>query len=88
MEEISLGLAAGNNENNLAAIFVSPKFQGKGIGKQLMSHAKIQRSMLTLSVYKENEASYQFYLAQGFTVISEQTDEHSGHQEYTMSVGT
>ncbi len=44
--------------------------------------------MLTLSVYKENEASYQFYLAQGFTVISEQTDEHSGHQEYTMSVGT
>jgi putative acetyltransferase len=75
------------NENNLAAIFVSPEFQGKGIGKQLMSHAKKQRVGLTLSVYKENEASCQFYLSQGFTVVSEQTDEHTVHQEYTMSIG-
>lgn len=76
------------NENNLAAIFVSTEFQGKGIGKQLISHAKKQRDRLTLSVYKENEASCQFYLSQGFAVISEQTDEHTGHQEYTMSIGT
>lgn len=75
------------NGNNIAAIFVFPEFQGKGIGKQLMSHAKQQRVTLTLSVYKENEASCQFYLSQGFAVISEQTDEHTGHQEYTMSLG-
>ncbi len=76
------------NENNLAAIFVSPEFQGKGIGKQLMLHAKKQRVRLILSVYKENKASCQFYLSQGFSVVSEQTDEHTGHQEYTMSFGT
>ena len=75
-------------ENNLAAIFVHPEFQGKGIGKQLMSHAKTRNVRLTLSVYKENEDSYQFYLSQGFAVVSEQTDEHTGHQEYTMSIGT
>lgn len=76
------------NENNLAAIFVHPEFQGQGIGKQLMSHARKQRIRLTLNVYKENEASYQFYLSQGFSVISEQVDKHTGHLEYTMSTGT
>lgn len=75
-------------ENNLAAIFVEPDLQGKGIGKQLLNHAKSQRVMLTLSVYKENQASYQFYLSQGFKVVSEQLDEHTGHLEYIMSTGT
>ena len=74
--------------NILAAIFVSPEFQGRGIGKQLMAHAKEQRAGLTLSVYKENEASCQFYFSQGFSVVSEQTDEHTGHREYTMSFAT
>lgn len=75
-------------ENTLAAIFVFPEFQGKGIGKQLLSHAKAQRAILSLSVYKENQASYQFYLSQGFAVVSEHLDEHTGHLEYTMSSGT
>lgn len=75
------------HENRLAAIFVEPDLQGKGIGKQLLNHAKSQRTMLTLSVYKENHASYQFYLSQGFKVNSEQRDEHTGHLEYTMSSG-
>ncbi|WP_417870688.1 N-acetyltransferase [Vibrio furnissii] len=74
-------------ENSLAAIFVSPELQGKGIGKQLLSHARTQRAELSLAVYKENQASYQFYLSQGFKVLSEQLDEHTGHPEYTMSLG-
>ncbi len=71
-------------ENTLAAIFVSPQSQGQGVGKQLINHAKAQSASLTLSVYKENNASFQFYLSQGFRVVSEQADEHTGHQEYTM----
>ncbi|MBE3936079.1 N-acetyltransferase [Vibrio parahaemolyticus] len=74
-------------ENSLAAIFVSPELQGQGIGKQLLSHAKARRAVLSLSVYKENQTSYQFYLSQGFKVVSEQVDEHTGHLEYTMSSG-
>lgn len=74
------------HENTLAAIFVKPEFQGQGIGKQLLSHAKTKRTELTLCVYKANHASYQFYLNQGFKVISEQKDEHTGHFEYTMSL--
>ncbi|MBN2475731.1 MAG: N-acetyltransferase [Pirellulales bacterium] len=76
------------NGNSLAAIFVSPEWQRQGIGRSLLSHAKAQRTQLTLSVYKQNEASYQFYLSQGFTVISEQPDENTGQPEYTMSAGT
>ena len=74
-------------EDSLAAIFVSPERQGEGIGKQLLSHAKAQRVILRLSVYKDNKASYQFYLSQGFKVVSEQLDEHTGYPEYTMSSG-
>lgn len=71
-------------ENHLAAIFVHPTKQNSGIGKQLLTHAKQQRTHLTLSVYVQNNASYQFYLAQGFTVVSKQADIHTGKMEFTM----
>ncbi len=73
-------------ENRLAAIFVLPGFQGKGIGKLLISDAKSKRSELTLSVYKENVDSYHFYLFQGFKIVREQIDEHTGHPEYVMKM--
>lgn len=74
--------------DNLAALFVAPAFQGQGIGSQLIAHAKRQRTVLSLSVYQENQASYRFYLAQGFGVVSEQTDQHTGHREYRMRTGS
>ncbi len=72
------------NRDILAAIFVSPEHQGQGVGKSLLKHAKAQRTQLSLSVYKENVASREFYLSRGFVVVSEQPDEHTGHLEYTM----
>lgn len=74
--------------DNLAALFVAPAFQGQGIGSQLIAHGKRQRAVLSLSVYQRNQASYRFYLAQGFVVVSEQTDEHTGHREYCMRSGS
>lgn len=71
-------------EGILAAIFVSPQHQGCGIGKQLMQHAKLECPKLSLNVYKENQATIEFYLSQGFKIVSEQAAEHTGHQEYTM----
>ncbi|WP_444920117.1 N-acetyltransferase [Microbulbifer sp. CnH-101-G] len=72
-------------DNTLAALFVDPEFQGQGIGKQLLEHAKSQRSPLNLTVYKENVSSYQFYLSQGFHLLKEQSDNHTGHIECLMS---
>ncbi|MCW4444076.1 N-acetyltransferase [Vibrio splendidus] len=71
-------------EGILAAVFVSTEHQGSGIGKQLIHHAKLECPNLSLNVYKENQATIQFYLSQGFSIVSEQVDEHTGHQEYTM----
>lgn len=73
-------------ENLLAAIFVSPEHQGQGVGKQLMAHAKEQCLELTLNVYKDNEATYKFYLSQGFEVDNEHICEHTGCAEYAMSI--
>ncbi|WOT06734.1 N-acetyltransferase [Shewanella youngdeokensis] len=72
-------------ETTLAALFVANDAQGQGVGKQLLSHAKSQRTRLSLCVYKENEPSIKFYMSQGFSIISEQTDKHTGHQELTMT---
>lgn len=71
-------------EHTLAAIFVAPEFQGRGIGTQLLNHAKDQRTSLILSVYKQNKPSFNFYQSQGFVVVIEQVDEHTGEQEYMM----
>ena len=72
------------HDGHLAAIFVAPAHQGLGIGKQLLTHAKQQAAKLTLTVYQDNIASYQFYLAQGFEVVSEGVCTHTDYKEYNM----
>ncbi|MCF4980219.1 N-acetyltransferase [Pseudomonas gessardii] len=72
-------------DQQMAALFVAPDCQGQGLGKQLVAHARRQRPVLTLAVYKNNSASYQFYLSQGFVVTHEEIDEHSGQAQYSMS---
>jgi putative acetyltransferase len=70
--------------NTLAAIFVSPEYQGKGIGTALLNDAKCKRQTLHLTVYKANRASILFYEKQGFVAIGEQIDEHTGYPELVM----
>lgn len=70
--------------DTLAAMFVSPEFQGNGIGFKLMDKAKSLRSMLELTVYKENPKSIEFYKKCGFKTIKEKVDEHTGHIEILM----
>jgi len=70
--------------DTLAAIFVSPNEQGKGIGKQLVDKSKEVRRNLDLTVYKENRDSIEFYKKCGFQMIKEQIDVHTGHVEILM----
>lgn len=70
--------------DQLAAVFVDPDFQGTGLGKQLLGHAKTLRNELNLTVYKENAPSIAFYQSQGFVLIKEQIDSQTGHAEYLM----
>lgn len=71
-------------DEQLAAIFVAPQWQGQGVGKALMAHAKSQRNQLQLQVYQRNRKSLGFYLSQGFTVQGERMDEATGQPEYDM----
>ena len=71
-------------EDTVAAIFISPEHQAKGIGKQLISYAQEMRSRLELNVYQENKNSVKFYLASGFRIINEDLDTATNAKEYVM----
>ena len=71
-------------EDTVAALFVSPEHQAKGIGKQLISYAQEMRSRLELNVYQENKNSVKFYLASGFRIINEDLDTATNAKEYVM----
>lgn len=71
-------------ENYIAAVFVRPDRQGKGIGKQLLDFAKDLYENLDLRVYSENLRSVRFYKNQGFEPLSEEIDENTGHPETVM----
>lgn len=70
--------------NTLAAVFVSPSLQGKGVGSALIDDAKSRRECLQLSVYKKNVPSINFYKKHGFISLSEQIDEQTGQSEFIM----
>lgn len=72
------------HENDIAALFVAPASQNKGIGTRLMARAKALSPSLRLTVYKENARGIRFYERNGFTVAREQIDEHTGHPELLM----
>lgn len=72
-------------KNILAALFVSPDFQGAGIGTELIKKAQSIRNNLNLTVYKENIKSIAFYKKNGFEIEKEQIDPHTGHLELVMN---
>lgn len=75
-------------ENNIAAIFVSPKLQGKGIGSGLIDFVRSRYKELSLCVYKSNEKSISFYKKHGFQVVCEQIDEHTNYPEIKMKINS
>lgn len=74
----------GLNDNYIEGVFVDEAFQSKGIGKQLLNHAKEVRSKLSLSVYLKNKKAIQFYLREEFCIQSEDTDNNTGEKEFVM----
>ncbi|MFZ4356363.1 GNAT family N-acetyltransferase, partial [Enterococcus gallinarum] len=56
----------GLMDNYIAGIFIKKAFQGKGIGQKLLQVAKEEQDVLSLAVYRENQAAYAFYQKQGF----------------------
>ena len=65
-------------DNEVGGIFVSPRRQGRGIGRALMDHARASRDHLKLDVFEANEIGRAFYDAYGFDIVGEQLDKETG----------
>lgn len=68
----------------LAALFVAPSAQGKGLGSRMFRIARRMHPDLTLSVYRENERAVVFYRKHGLRVCGERVEEKTGHVELIM----
>lgn len=75
---------ASLHEQRLAALFVSPDAQGRGLGRRLLDEAKRRRDSLELGVYRANARAVAFYRAGGFVTVDEKRDPHTGQPELTM----
>jgi putative acetyltransferase len=72
-------------DDHLAALFVHPSAQDRGLGRELLDFAQEKRQSLFLSVYSENYRAVCFYRRNGFHVVEERQDAHSGHLEFVMA---
>lgn len=77
-------LGAGTRSNYMGALFVSPQHQGQGIGTRLLDHVKSICNPLTTSVYKQNQRSFEFYVARGFQVVGESVCPHTNCEEHQL----
>jgi len=68
----------------LAALFVSPRAQGKGVGSRMLRIARRMHPELTLAVYKENRRALAFYEKHGLRVYGERMEEKTGCVELLM----
>lgn len=70
----------------LAALFVSPEAQGRGLGSRMFRIARRMHPELSLCVYRENRRAVDFYRKHGMTVLCERMEEKTGHVELVMGV--
>ncbi|WP_210365414.1 GNAT family N-acetyltransferase [Bacillus sp. REN3] len=66
----------------LAAIYIYPEYQGKGIGNALIQQAikeLIGIKEIYINVEKDNKIGMNFYEAKGFEIVKESDSEFDGH---------
>lgn len=58
----------GTSNDNIEMLFIDPAFRGKGIGKELLSHAINRLGIRKVDVNEQNEQAIGFYKRFGFEV--------------------
>lgn len=72
----------GMSGDFIEGIFVSSDERSQGIGESLLDYVKKSHPVLRLEVYERNTRAFDFYIREGFSVISEDTDPETGEKEY------
>ncbi|MFK3689942.1 GNAT family N-acetyltransferase [Agrobacterium tumefaciens] len=64
--------------NFVGGLFVSPHWQGKGVGRELIAHALTIHDALNLNVYTENAQAMGFYKSLGFREVTRSSHDDDG----------
>lgn len=59
------------DDSFIHALYVRRRWQGQGIGRALLDHAKDHAATLVLQTFQANAAAQQFYASQGFRVAGQ-----------------
>ncbi|UCQ11391.1 N-acetyltransferase [Edwardsiella tarda] len=68
----------------LGALFVAPRYRGRGLAQRLMRHAKRHHPWLLLEVYCANRRALAFYRRQGFRCLDRQIQSSTGQAVATL----
>ncbi|AWI29425.1 GNAT family N-acetyltransferase [Streptomyces tirandamycinicus] len=72
-------------ENEIGGLFVDPRAQGRGVGRELVQHAAaLLGAELRLEVFEANARARGFYERMGFKERERRLDEESGRQLIVM----
>lgn len=66
--------------NEVGAIFLQPKFHGKGAGRALMDKARELHGDLEVEVFEANSIGRRFYSRYGFDYLEEKLHEPTGQK--------
>ena len=69
----------------VGALFVTPAYIGKGIGRALLNHVQQRFPHLTLEVDQKNVRAVNFYHAQGFRIEDSAWQDDTQHPTWIMS---
>jgi putative acetyltransferase len=61
-------IIARKSDNYVEELFVSPQYQGKGIGSKLLKEIKEGKDFLEVTVYQLNTGAIIFYKKEGFEI--------------------
>ncbi|EPM4949036.1 GNAT family N-acetyltransferase, partial [Vibrio cholerae] len=69
-------------------LYVATEYQGQGVGSMLLNGAKAKYGNLSLKCMVQNQKALNFYLSQGFEIVSQVDDEVGGYYYMSFSAQT
>jgi putative acetyltransferase len=71
-------------DTEVGAVFVDLDYQGRGIGRALMDHARASRTFFELDVFEANRSGRGFYRACGFRLVDRHVNDKAGQVELRL----